>query len=291
MKDRRGIFRELQKIDDLPTLPRVIEELGQVIRDPNSDARRVSRIIEDDPAITARVLKTVNSAFYSGNTRIGSVQEAVARMGMRAVNNVAISTSVFAALGDGSDGPFDREEFWRHSIVCGIGAVVLYERAKPGLNMRCGRDVLHLAGLLHDMGKIVLDRFFHDDFAAALRLSEGEHRSLVDAEEEVIGVNHAEVGSWLGLRWKLTPDLLQVIRWHHETESADAEHRHRELVRLVHTANYICNLEKIASGGDAHPAYDNAVWKSLGLTVADIPGVVEEVRAGAAESEVLTAFA
>ncbi|MFH1278926.1 MAG: HDOD domain-containing protein [Candidatus Eisenbacteria bacterium] len=289
MKDRRDIFRELQAIDRLPTLPAVIERLGCVIRDPNSDARRVSRIIEDDPAITARVLKTVNSVFYAGSRPISSVREAVARMGMNAVHNVAISTSVFGAFGEGPGGPSEREEFWRHSIITGIGAMVIYDRAQDHLAGLYGRDVLHLAGLLHDMGKIVLDGFFHDEFVSALGISRAESIPLQTAEERVIGANHAEVGSWLGIRWNLSPDLIQVIRWHHETRSADAEHR--DLVEMVHTANYICNLEGLARSGDGAPAYDHEVWKRLGLTVADIPEVVEQIREKAEKSELLLALA
>lgn len=288
MKNRHDLFRDLQKIDNLPTLPVVIEKLGRVIRDPDSDARRVSRIIEDDPAIMARVLKTVNSVFYAGSKPIASVQEAVARMGMNAVNNVAISTSVFGAFGEGRGGPLDREEFWRHSILTGIGAMIVNEKVRENLVGLHGRDVLHLAGLLHDMGKIVLDGFFHDEFVEALHLSRTKKIPLETAEERVLGANHTEVGSWLGLRWKLAPDLLQAIRWHHETASAEKEHR--ELAEIVHVANYVCNLEGLARSGDASPTYENDVWKRLGLTVADIPDVVEQVRAGAGESELLSAF-
>lgn len=289
MKNRSDVFREFREIDDLPTLPVVIEKLGQAIKNPNSDARRVSRIIEDDPAIMARVLKTVNSVFYSGSRPISSVQEAVARMGMNAVNNVAISTSVFSAFGGRADDSLDREQFWRHSIITGIGAMIVYERVKGNLAAVYGRDVLHLAGLLHDIGKIVLDQYFHDEFLEALHHSRSEKVPLEEAEERVIGVNHTEVGSWLGVRWNLSPDLLQVIRWHHETCSAEREHR--GLTSVDHVANYIGNLEKLARGGDDFPAYENETWRSLGLTVADIPEVVEAVRSGAEQSELLQAFA
>ena len=282
------VFRQLEGVDNLPTLPRVIEELGRTIRDPNSDAQKVARIIEDDPAIMARILKVVNSAYYGGQEPITSVQTAVARMGMRAVNNIALSTAVFSAFGEQEGDGFDREEFWRHAISAGIASVVVYERAQENLETRYGKDVLHLAGLLHDMGKIIFDQFFHNEFAEALRISREGKTSLREAEQEVFGADHAEVGAWLGMKWNLSSDVLQVIRWHHEPEKTNVENW--GLSAICHTANYICNLEKIGDGGDAAPAFQKSVWKKLGLTAGDIPEVVERVTEESKNSEILMAF-
>ncbi|MBN1825065.1 MAG: HDOD domain-containing protein [Candidatus Eisenbacteria bacterium] len=282
------VFRQLEGVDNLPTLPTVIEELGRTIRDPNSDAKRVSRIIEDDPAIMARILKVVNSAYYGGQEPITSVQTAVARMGMRAVNNIALSTAVFSAFGEQEEDGFDREEFWRHSISAGIASVVVYERAQQHMQSRYGKDVLHLAGLLHDIGKIIFDQFFHNEFHEALRVSRDRKIPLNEAEREVLGSDHAEVGAWLGMKWNLSSDILQVIRWHHEPEKTDVENW--GLAAVCHTADYICNLEKIGDGGNAAPGFQKSVWKKLGLAVSDIQDVVEMVGEESKNSEILMAF-
>ncbi len=109
MKTR--IVRRLEKIYNLPTLPAVIEKLGEEIRNPKSDARRVAALIEDDPSMMSRILKVVNSAFYGGIEPITSVQQAVSRMGFNAINNIALSTSVFAAFDKSGEAGFDRKEF------------------------------------------------------------------------------------------------------------------------------------------------------------------------------------
>lgn len=283
------IFQALEKIRNLPTLPIVIQQLRKAIADPNADAAKISRIIEDDPAMMARILKVVNSVLYGASVPINSLQLAVARMGLNAVNNIAMSTAVFSTFSKATQTDFNREEFWRHSISCGIGCVVLYDRCKQHLSKRFGKDILHLAGLLHDIGKIVFEQFFHADFMKSINTGIERKWPLSQAEMEIIGADHAQIGAWLGMKWFLSNDVLQVVRWHHDPSSADAEHQ--ELVMLCHTANYICNLEKIGNGGDtAAPVFHQAIWQKLGLSVRDISEVVDLVNDEAKKSAVLMAF-
>lgn len=289
-KDPRAeaVFKTLASIRNIPTLPVVLQKLGKSVRDPRADARKIGRIIEDDPAMMVRILKVVNSAFYASVEPVTSIQHAVARMGMRAVNNIAMSTSVFSAFSKGDDNVFNRKEFWRHSISTGIASTVLYEKASAHIGKRFSKDLLHLAGLLHDIGRIVMDQYFHSDFARILRLSPETPLPSVEAEQSVLGVNHAAIGAWLGKQWNLTDDLLSVVQCHHAPASAPVGHS--EIVALVHMANYICNTQKIGFSGDAAPSYDAGMWKQLGLTVADIPAVVDATLAEAAKSEILLSF-
>jgi len=283
------IFKKLDQIRDLPTLPAVITKLGAAIRDPNVDAARIAKIIEDDPAMMARILKVVNSVLYKAAEPINSLQMAVARMGLTAVHNIAMSTSVFSTFGKRGVGDFTPEEFWQHSISTGIATAVLYERTRDTLGRRFGTDVLHLSGLLHDIGKIILAQYYHEEFVAAIEMAKEKEMSLLQAESEVIGIDHAEIGAWLGLKWNLSSEFLQVVRWHHDPESADAEHQ--SLVMLCHTGNYICNLEKIGYSGDAAaPSFQQKVWINLGLTVKDISQIVDEVLEESKESEIWMSF-
>jgi putative nucleotidyltransferase with HDIG domain len=283
-----AFLAKLEAIRNLPTLPVVVQKVRQTVGDPNSDAAKLATIIEDDPAMMTRILKVVNSAFYAGREPVTSVQMAVARMGMRAVGNIAMSTAVFSSFGKSPQGGFDREEFWRHSICTGIAAAVVYDSAKNALSSRFTKDVLHLAGLLHDIGKIVFDQFFHDEFRKALEMSAMQMISLADAECRVTGVNHMEVGAWLGEKWHLNEDLLQVIKWHQDPNAAEA--KYWDMVALVHTANYICNQEKIGNSGNNVPSFLPHVWKRMGLGVGDIPAVVDRVNEESKQSAILMAL-
>jgi len=147
------IFQKLESIRDLPTLPMIIEKLGAAIRDPNTNAEGIAGIIEDDPAMMAKILKVVNSVLYGAREPINSLQLAVARMGLNAINNIAMSTSVFTTYKKDEQSDFDRVEFWRHCICTGIAAEVIYRRCRENLSQNYSKDLIHLSGLLHDIGK------------------------------------------------------------------------------------------------------------------------------------------
>lgn len=287
--NREKLLSKLEKIHNLPTLPVVIDKLGAAVRDPDTDAKKIALIIEDDPAMMARILKVVNSAFYGVMEPIHSVQNAVARMGFTAVNNIAMSTAVFSTFGRQGETDFSREEFWRHSICCGIACNVLYERVRGNVKKHYSKDTLHLAGLLHDIGKIIFEQFFHPEFMQAVRKSSEQKVPLYQTEIETMGIDHSEVGAWLAAKWNLSAELTAVIRWHHDPAKAAQEMA--PLANLAHIANYIVNLEKIGDGGDlAAPVFLQAIWKKMGLAVPDIAGLVDQVKEEAKHSEILLSF-
>lgn len=287
--ERQAIIRKLEGILDLPTLPLVVTKVKEAVRDPNSDAKRISKILEDDPAIMSRILKVVNSPLYAAREPITSLQTAVARMGMNAVSNLAMTTSVFQVFGKEGGAEFSREDYWRHCICTGIATAVLYGRFRSAIRKSYTPDVLHLCGLLHDMGKLVLIRYFTKEFSQALQCAADEAIPLDVAEKKTIGMDHAEIGQWLAERWKLAPEHAAVIRYHHNPEAVDPEAR--ELVMLCHCANYICNLESLGNGGDTDaPAFREAVWGQLGMALSDVGDVVDAIGEEAKKSEILMAF-
>ena len=280
------ILRQLDKVRDLPTLPTVVDKLGEAIRDPNTDMIKVSRIIEDDPAMMARILKVVNSAFYGTAEPVVSIRQAVTRMGFHAVENIAMATSVIQTMQNTGGCGMDAEQFWRHCISSGITVTVLYERTRSNLRRTYEPEQLRLAGLLHDIGKVVLIRYFSQEFARAITLSREKQIPLQMAEQEVLGCDHSAIGTWLGQRWRLPAAMIEVVHHHHDPEAAADEHR--ELVMLCHCANYICNREHIGDSGDSSaPAFFYSTWKRLGLQVRDIAEVVDLVKVQAEKSTIL----
>jgi len=288
MDKEQEMLKRLAAIKHLPTLPVVIDRLTAALRDPKSDGRRIARIIEDDPAIMARTMKVVNSAYYGGLEPITSLHHAVARLGIGAIRNIVLSTSVFSAFGKGSGVGLDRKEFWRHSICSGIAAAIVRESARGRLNRNHTKDVLRLAGLIHDIGKIFYDEFFHEEFAEALRLAASGQMPLCLAEKVVLGMDHAEVGMWLVTKWNLGSDLAQALCWHHNPDRV--EEACWELAAFVNVGNYICNIEKIGVSGDPVPTFLPDIWKRIGLELSDISGIAEKIHAESANSEIMMAL-
>ena len=282
------LFARLNQVDDLPTLPVVIEKLRVSMKDPQSDAARFATIVEDDPAISARILRVINSALYAGTEPIASMQLAIARLGIHALSNIAMSTAVFAAFNGKYKTDFDREGLWQHSICSGIAAAILREHVGSGIAASLDREFIHLAGLLHDIGKIIFDRYFHAELMEALLMAREANSTLSMTEVAVLGASHAQVGAWLGEEWRLSPELLDVIRWHHDPERASDESR--DLVRLCHLANGICNQEGLGASGDAAPSIIPETWEALGIPTDEKEDILTRIRQEAEGSEVLRAL-
>jgi HD-like signal output (HDOD) protein len=250
----------------------------------------VARLIEDDPAIMTRILKVVNSPLYSGTVEIESVSQAVTRLGMTAINNLALSTSVFSAFAADAAPVFDRQAFWRHSISVGIATCVIHARVAPQLNQRHSKENLRLVGLLHDIGKIVMEQHLQVDFQIAVRDAQLRPMPLFEAEHEHVGADHALIGAWLAVKWGLSDDLVQTILWHHDPSSVSQVYWEQTV--MCHIANYICNQQKIGDGGDlAAPVLAQMLWKKLGLSVADISSIVDEINEESKKSDILLALA
>ncbi len=157
MDKRSEILKKIEEIQKLPTLPAVIGKLNAALENPNVNALQVGKIINDDPSIMSKILKTVNSAIYSLPNPVTSIAQATSLLGFRTIKNIAMATSVFTTFKtDEKNGRFNREEFWKHSIMVGIGMNVLYKFLKANLKKSYDADTLHLAGLVHGIGIIIL---------------------------------------------------------------------------------------------------------------------------------------
>ena len=206
------------KIDDLPTLPSVVTKLMEMSEDSKSSAEDIAKVITLDPALTAKILKIANSAYYGFRQRASSLDGAIVTLGLKVVKSLALNVSVIEAFSStGVKGEFDKKKFWEHSIGCAVISKLLAKRA--------GYSYVELeeaftAGLLHDIGKIILDRYLHDEFGSVVRMAMDENIAVIEAEEKILGIDHTEVGHWLAFMWKLPEELQWVIYSHHNPELA-----------------------------------------------------------------------
>lgn len=204
------------KIDELPTLPAVVPKLLSLIESTSSNASIITDAISRDPALTSKVLKVANSAYYGFPQGISDLERAVALLGFNMVKSLAISIGVFRSLPPDKKSPyFSQKELWLHSATV---ATVMKEMGKR-YGKSDNHEHLFIIGLLHDIGMVVFDQFFSELFQQALEEAQNlEMGKLYMAERKVIGSDHGEVGAILLTRWKFPDMISNPIAVHHQAE-------------------------------------------------------------------------
>ncbi|MCD6335338.1 MAG: HDOD domain-containing protein [Candidatus Latescibacteria bacterium] len=248
----------IERISDLPMLPDLAAEVMAMVSDPTSSMADIRDLIERDPALTAKLLKVANSALFGMRRQIGTIQLALVVLGMNEVSSIVTSLSVFTAFCDMPDDEFfDRKRFWEHSAGCGGIARILSKRL--GLKME-GREFV--AGLMHDVGRILIDQYFHGEFVQIAARVQGRDGSMRDAEKEFLGVSHDEMGGWLADRWGLPDALIEAVACHHEPGRAELD---RPLTAVVHLADLFCRAKGIGFSGETEgfSIVDDEAWKLL----------------------------
>ncbi len=241
-----NIKERVQTVIQLPALPTIAAEIMAMVEDPRTSASALARIIESDPALTAKVLKVANSPFYGFPKKVSTIDFAVIVLGYDALREIIVSISLVNSLQERSDASFDAKGFWDHAIVCGV----LARRLARDVNYRVSGEAF-VGGLLHDMGVPVLHRDFPNEFKRIVDIARETDLTFQEAEETVLGVTHADVGGWLGERWNLPDHLIDAVRHHHAPELAD---RNPELVALIHCADVFAGRL-----GGAPVAFDKGV--------------------------------
>jgi len=218
---------------DLPSVPRTYAELRRVMEDPDSSIDRVVRVVEQDVAITAKVLQLVNSAFFGVTREITDIKTAVAYLGIAILQNLVLSVEAFRMFRPKKKiSGFSIEEFHEHSHLT---ARIASEIAK----MAGSTDALVVAGLLHDIGKLVIAEKSPDHFARAIEGVEQDKKPLFSIEEDLIGVSHAEVGAYLLSLWGLPSPVVEAVAHHHHPERVP--HGSLDMISVVYLANLLAH--------------------------------------------------
>lgn len=263
-----SIKARAEQIKELSTLPSVILRILEVMNNPMADARDVEKEIMEDPVITTKVLRVANSPFYGANRDVSSVHQAVVLMGFAEVQNVALSVSIFSRFA-GSTNMFDRKEFWEHCFATACAADALQHRVNAQTNDG------FVAGLIHDIGRIILDQHFTDEFREAVALAEAEHIPLLEAEKKVIGATHCDIGYWVMDKWNLPTMLTDSALFHHSPFSCRESY---VLTSIVHVADVISKAFGDYMQGDFIPSpKDESAFRLLNLDGEKIMNLAELV--------------
>ena len=237
----------LRSFRALPTLPAVALQALAVADDPSSTASDLLRVIMSDPPLAAKLLRVANSVHFHRGHDVSDLQTAIVRLGFSNVRNLLMGVAIIRSFNACFTGaPYTREDFWMHSIAVGVTAGRL-----AGGSEQLSSSSTFVMGLLHDLGKLVLDRSAPAGFAEAVQLSRDGRMPLCEAERRVLGCDHAEVTGELLAAWRFPRELIEPVRWHHDPRQCDAAHRPHAVV--VQTADWICNVYRLGSSGNGRP--------------------------------------
>jgi putative nucleotidyltransferase with HDIG domain len=229
------VKRVVSNIRNLPTPPIVFHQIQKVISDPEVSAGHIAGILAEDPAMSVKVLKLTNSAFYGLSREVDSVKQAVVIVGMEAIKNLVLSASVLDMFrGKSVDQDF-QESYWRHSLATGCCCRILARRIRS--RGFVDPDAAFSSGLLHDIGKMVVSCFLPGEHSQLMQQRKSDHTAAdYEIEERVLGYTHAQIGGFLATQWKLPQRLGDAITFHHHPQLNDSED---PLVYLVHFGNYL----------------------------------------------------
>jgi HD-like signal output (HDOD) protein len=261
----------VQQIGSLPTLPSVIVRVNEQVANPKTSALDLARTILEDQSLTARLLRLVNSPFYGFPRRIATVTEAVTILGFAPVRSLLLTASVVDLLVGEETPDFSPTGLWEHSVGAAVGAGLLarYTRHED-------REEVFVAGLLHDVGKLVLFHFLTKEFLAVLETSRREDIPIRTAEQRLLGFTHDQVGRLLAERWKLPVRLSEAIGCHHRPDLAQVGKREAALVPVAEALTRALGLG--SGGDDAVPMLEPDCWRRLGLQTTILEPLMIELE-------------
>lgn len=239
----KNVDQVLQSIERLPPFPAVIQRAIQLIEDPRTSAQALVEVLQLDPAITANVLKLCNSAYFGLKKKVHSLKEAIVLVGFEPLMEIILSQQSIELLKDSCQGyDLDQADLWKHSVACALLTRIVSKRLSSQTTY-----LYFTAALLHDIGKMILGRHFQDRFHEIKRFASQKGVSFAEAEKEVLGVDHAELGGRVAEFWEFPDPMISAIRFHHTPSQAQGNF---DLVELIGLCDLIALITGIGGGAD-----------------------------------------
>lgn len=249
--DRDALARNIRA---LPSLPTVVQELMALMQAQEADMDRIGTTLSQDQALSARVLQLANSPLYGLSGRIASIRDGIKILGLRQLGSLVLTAAVTLQFERLHGQSLHMETFWRHSIACAVAAQHLARHV--GLDEASA----FTAGLLHDVGRLVLDSRYPSEMAQVLRWARAQDMCLCRAEQALLGIDHTEVGQWMARHWRFAPQVVEAIGQHHEPPPSGAV----TLIDVVHGADAMAHALDIAlHDAEAVPPVNGWSWQRL----------------------------
>jgi putative nucleotidyltransferase with HDIG domain len=270
-------------IERMPSLPTTVSKILQLCNDPKTSPGDLNKLISLDPVLMGRVMKLINSAYYSLNQKITSLVRAIIMLGINTVKNLALSTAVLTQIGGKKNfQALNMEGFWRHSICVGVTAKLIAKRRKVDPK---DLEEYFIAGLLHDIGKVPLNNRLSKDYFEVFTESERRRIPLYLAERSFFELDHGDVGKLIIENWKLSEDICDVVNYHHRFR--EYEGKYRDIVYTIAAANYFAAVSEIGFAGDRYPEIlKDEVFSYLEIDWDYLDSLEEEIKSAITKAQI-----
>jgi len=249
-------------IYDMPSLPVSVKKVLEICNNLNANPSDLNRVISLDPVLTGRLLRLINSAFYGLSSRVTSLVKAITMLGINTVKNLTLSTAILGTLPKNKVvNGLNMEGYWRHCLCVGVTTKLF--AAKQGVESKFHQEYF-TAGLLHDIGKLPLNAAMPEEYMNAIACADREHKKLIDAENDSLGINHCHTGDLISSAWKLESPVSDVIMFHHNTDEYNGEYLH--VIYDVVLADYLSVINEVGFAGNRNlKKPEDEIWEIMGL--------------------------
>lgn len=266
------IIKQLQNVTNLPAIPKVLQEITQLFNSPDLSARKVETMIEKDPSLTVKVLSVANSPLYGLRRKVNSVGSAVLILGMQEIKSIVTSIKMASTVKMKSDKYFKPEVFLNHSTVVGM----LTQRMSKDLGFNFQGDGF-IAGMLHDMGILVLHEFLTKEFMETVFFSIQNKTPFLESEYKVMGLSHQEIGEFLTEKWALPSVFSDALQFHHQPAKSK---ENNFLTAILHVADFaVSQFENPGVIWDENYSFDDSTIETLNfLSPEGVEDFIEAYR-------------
>jgi len=253
---RQRILEKMIEIDSLPILPDIAFEIMSLSENDIRSMKQISDLVSRDPSVTAGILKVSNSAFYGLKKNVGSLDSALIILGLREIKNIVFMMSLFKLFPHDGEFAFNKVDYLNHSIITAVTA----NKLAQVLNIKFNSSPF-ICGLLHDIGKVCLDQYAHLEFLAVIKEAKKKNIFLYEAEQQILGIDHAEIGGIMSKIWHFPDEISDAIKYHH-SEIKDLDDT--PMISVIKLANLLTNSRKIG-----------IVQTPKGMDIKNNPGWIE----------------
>ena len=259
----------IHRLQNLPTLSAVVVDLLNCVDQEDMDIRTLAAKVSHDQALTARTLRFANSSFFGSQSKITTIAQAISLLGLQSVRHLITATALAGHFPDGQCQGFNSRAFWRHSIATAVCCKVI------AMHLHLNQDYAFTAGLLHDIGRLVLVSCFPQQYAAALAHRANLDCHLLDAERAILGTDHVVTGRALAAHWNFSEIIQKAITGHHAPETLGIA----SIASVVHVANSIVQaLDLVGTEDDIVSPVSKVAWDSLGISSNDYSRIFRETE-------------